>query len=367
MNKNPMNPQLFGLKNSNRNFNAVDSWGKNQFNSSFPASLACYMHSKDIPLRYLKINPDYSIEKTVISVDEVFGMDPLGLDAYYAFETKFTPYEGIVRGRLPRADLVTMRLHDDTATPLRALEIKLTVIPDSVSGLIGPSAYGPEIVLRPDSILYLALSIASSFAEKRDVLGDLISPFARSVHDWSNPNEMQLNLETVAQTLRTILQSTHTDQKPFLIQPVWATEGQSFVLEERCFDVFVWSDYALTHLFLDRMHENGRGVGRIGRPARAAIWLLKMLYDFAVTGTIDEEVRHTIAFDSQTDKAFSASSRITRPLLGEEYIDNLRIGRDEIKQIILGGGERYLRPERRFDAAVFTSPALFESMQTEED
>lgn len=37
---------LFGLKNSNRDFSSKDNWGKNQFNSSFPAALACYMGKK---------------------------------------------------------------------------------------------------------------------------------------------------------------------------------------------------------------------------------------------------------------------------------------------------------------------------------
>ncbi|WP_242026087.1 HindVP family restriction endonuclease [Anabaena sp. FACHB-1391] len=33
---------LFGLTHSNRDFSQRESWGKNQFNNSFPASLACY-------------------------------------------------------------------------------------------------------------------------------------------------------------------------------------------------------------------------------------------------------------------------------------------------------------------------------------
>jgi hypothetical protein len=36
-----------------------------------------------------------------------------------------------------------------------------------------------------------------------------------------------------------------------------------------------------------------------------------------------------------------------------------RIHKDEIKHIILGGGQNLLSPERRFDAIVFNSPELF--------
>lgn len=39
-------PRLFGLDKTNRDFSKKTSWGKNQFNSSFPASLCCYLASK---------------------------------------------------------------------------------------------------------------------------------------------------------------------------------------------------------------------------------------------------------------------------------------------------------------------------------
>ena len=34
-----LKPNLFGLNNTNRDFSLKETWGKNQFNSSFPASL----------------------------------------------------------------------------------------------------------------------------------------------------------------------------------------------------------------------------------------------------------------------------------------------------------------------------------------
>jgi hypothetical protein len=49
-----MQPSLFGIQNSNRDFTKADGWSKNNFNSAFPASLCCYMAS-------LKINPVYLV------------------------------------------------------------------------------------------------------------------------------------------------------------------------------------------------------------------------------------------------------------------------------------------------------------------
>jgi hypothetical protein len=48
MSEQNIKPSLFGIKYSNRNFEQKDSWGKNQFNSSFPVALTSYMGHKNI-------------------------------------------------------------------------------------------------------------------------------------------------------------------------------------------------------------------------------------------------------------------------------------------------------------------------------
>jgi hypothetical protein len=52
---------LFGLMHSNRDFSHRESWGKNQFNNSFPASLACYMSYIGLKLIYLKLDEELKI------------------------------------------------------------------------------------------------------------------------------------------------------------------------------------------------------------------------------------------------------------------------------------------------------------------
>ena len=45
---------LFGIEHSNRSRD--DHWGKNCFNSSFPAATANYMLENDIPAIYIKLD-----------------------------------------------------------------------------------------------------------------------------------------------------------------------------------------------------------------------------------------------------------------------------------------------------------------------
>jgi len=42
-----------------------------------------------------------------------------------------------------------------------------------------------------------------------------------------------------------------------------------------------------------------------------------------------------------------------------DFLTEPRIQKSEIKEIILGGGQNLLSPERRFDAIVYNSPTLF--------
>ncbi len=70
-------PGLFGLDRyrSNRDFSKEASWGKNKFNSSFPAALACYMASKNLEPVYLTLDSSYKITHEKIKVSNIFGID----------------------------------------------------------------------------------------------------------------------------------------------------------------------------------------------------------------------------------------------------------------------------------------------------
>ena len=65
-------PSLFGLKNSNRDFSLKKDWGKNQFNSSFPASLSCYLYSQEYKANYLSINNGLFMSSWYLSFEKSY-------------------------------------------------------------------------------------------------------------------------------------------------------------------------------------------------------------------------------------------------------------------------------------------------------
>lgn len=351
------NPGLFGLKYSNRDFTQKEAWGKNQFNSSFPTSLCAYLFSKNLDNIYLKLDQNLQVIQARISTENLYQINPNSDDIFYAFETPFTPYQQFLIGNLPRVDLVIQ--DRKTGTCLQALEIKLTALPDYTTCELPENQYGCEIVVRPDTIVYLACSIVESFKQNMEDLTNLIDDNFHTIIDWTEPQNVIPYLPNMINFIDKISLKLLSMEKPFLMQPIWKTEGKSSKLADHCLDVFIWSNLAFTRLFLN-LTKNEVNIKSISRQIRTLIWLVKMIYDFTFSGQINSrKIIDELSYNTKNDKAFAVSGKITHPYLKSSILEKPRIKQSQIKEIILGGGQNLLSPERRFDAIIYNSPSLF--------
>jgi hypothetical protein len=347
----PLQPSLFGLNNSNRDFTRRETWGKNQFNSSFPAALCCYLASKNIASNYLAIT-DGTLTPSEIAIKDVFGINPLDEDTYFAFESQHTPYQKYVVGSLPRTDLVIQK--ESTGECLAGLEVKLTALPDNTTCDSGEHLYGSEIVVRPDTIVYLACSIAGSLSEK---LSDLLPSI--EISDWSDAALVLPKIEQIIDAILRLSINLGQDQTPFLLQPIWKTIGKSPELADNCLDMFVWSDAGFSNFISKVAKSNSLSTG-ITRQTRAAIWLYKMLSDIKNDSKFNHAlIIDKLSYNTKNDKAFASAGNVTNKYMTCPRLLNPVIKKTEIKEIILGGGQNLLSPERRFDAILFNSPDLF--------
>lgn len=347
------NPRLFGISHSNRNFNLPDAWGKNNFNSSFPAALVAYLYSKNLKCVYIKTDTENDTFHDYISADDLFGIAPTDDNAFYAFESVYSQYQPFYIGSTPRIDLVIQ--DRATGTCLKGLEVKLTALPDNSTCDSSESQYSCEIVIRPDTISYLACSIAKEYVSNRKELQDILGDYSNI--DWDDEAEILSQYDKFVDSIDDLIRYHCFYQEPLVLQPVWKTEGKSPTLADNCLDVFVWTNLSLIHLFTD--FEN-TSIRRIGRTERTLVWLVKMLWDFTLSGQFDADaVIDQLSFNTKNDKAFAVNGRITHPLLKGAELTKPRIQKNEIKNIILGGGQNLLSPERRFDAIIYNSPDLF--------
>lgn len=344
-------PRLFGLDKTNRDFSKKTSWGKNQFNSSFPASLCCYLASKNIDANYLAIkNAEFT--PTTINIDKIFGLSSKSPDLYFAFESQYTPFQKYVIGALPRTDVVIQK--ESTGECISGLEVKLTALPDNTTCTLNDNLYGSEIVVRPDTIVYLACALILSTGNKLKLYFKDIE-----IKDWSNAKEVLPKIKPIIDTIEKLSLVAEQKQTPFLLQPVWKTIGKSPVLADQCLDIFVWSDAGFAN-FISKISNKNPDANNITRQTRTAIWLYKMLNDFCQKGKFDhEEIIDNLSYNTKNDKAFSSAGNTTNSYMSCQRLETPIISKAEIKNIILGGGQNLLSPERRFDAIIFNSPALF--------
>lgn len=353
-------PALFGIKNSNRDFSRKDSWSKNKFNSSFPAALIAYMGSKNIKCVYLKLSSSGKVIKDYISAQELFQTDPLGDDLYYWFETEFTPFKQYSIGTPPRVDLM---LSNRAKTKIYSgYEVKLTTLPDESTCNLNEDQYGSELVVRMPSIQFLACSISSIYNGKFDGLKKYFGKNGfGNVSSYMEAAQVNPRLGDIYKRLNDLIYDNIALQKPIMIQPIWKTLGKSARLADDCLDVFVWSDFAFTRLFMNDIDLQPKDLTQsVNRPTRALIQLFFMLNEVSMKGCFHaNDILQKLTYTKKNDKAFSVPGRKTNEIMKCVELHHPRIKKSEIKNIILGDGRNYLSPERRFDAALVSSNEIF--------
>lgn len=352
-----LNPALYGIKHSNRNFKERIYWGKNQFNSSFPVALCCYMRDKLVNAVGINLTRDLNTKIQEVPMDAVFGTRLPNDEIYFRFESAFTPFQNFVADSLEKIDVVICDAH--TKQEIRPLEIKLTTLPDDGTSDFPEDKYGAEIVVRSPTMRYAALSMADSNRGSLLQIRKIFEPACKFVDSWENVAEMKSRQRDIFKALKCFLAEFCETQKPLLVQPIWKTVGKSPELADNCLDVYVWTDFALMRLILDSLDEDEPK--KISRPQRAALRIARFLYEVSKDSFVYQKpIYDGMTYDTLNDKEFAVSGRKTNPYMFCGRLLNPAVRKNEIKNIVLGGGQKYLSPERRFDSILFFSKGIFD-------
>lgn len=345
----PKAPQLFGLDGrTNRNFGEMTSWGKNQFNSSFPAALMCFMHSLGLHANYVSRMSE-GTQVCEVPFTDLLKIDLSSPECFFAFEVPFDAFASRVSGSLPRTDLVLARRLQTSTKQLTPLEVKFTVVPDSVTASSGADSQGPELVVRPDTILYTALLLD---ADNHGALKAWAESSSLRDTAWSDRDAARSALPQTLRELEDLRSDTSLSESPTILQPIWKTIGTSAMLADQCLDIFFWSSMALLSLLVANA-ANARGGNTINRSQRSVIWIHQCLVALGLERPVDfGRVVSDCSYSVRNDKAFASSGSVIGPYLRSKSLEVPRIKAAQLDQLILNGGAEYLSPERRFDASV---------------
>lgn len=352
-------PSLYGIKNSTRNFEDKFCWGKNQFNSSFPVALCCYMRDK----KYGSVLISQNGLKTKVSetsFDNIFGTTLPNDKLKFCFEATFDPYGAFVEDQMEVIDLVIK--NNSSGKFIRPLEIKLTTLPDDATSDLSEDKYGSEIVVRSPTMRYMALGLAQtcSSADRRKIK-NIFHDACKDIRDWENKAEMLSKREVIFDAMNKFLLAFQKRQKPMLLQPVWKTIGKSPTLADNCLDVFAWTDVALARFIYDIAIKALKNKNKITRQQRSLLRFARFMYEFAKSGKVFQApIYDGMTFNTLNDKEFSIGGTQTNKRMKCDRLVRPKVRKDEIKNIVLGGGQKYLSPERRFDAILYFSTDLFD-------
>ena len=342
--------KLFGLKGKeNTNRNPEEYWGKNQFNSSFPAALCLWMESNGSTFVYATYNngEHFLNEQTF---EMLWGQS--GENTNFLFEDSFTPYSRYTIAPPGRVDLVTKNISGDYS---RALEVKLTVIPDNTTCDLSEDKWGFELVIRPNSIKHAILGLYNNTEgnpKVMDSIRDATSQLCLTIN-WNSASDVHRRFGEIHDAAKKIREVLAPFQSPLILNAVWKTIGQSPIIAKDAFDVFVWSNLALCSVAIDQ------SVARADRQAltrqqRTVARFVRSFNELCTQRRANlEQIFTEMAYELQTDKEFALSGRDTHLIFCHERLRKPSVGVEALAEIIQDNGQKELRPERRLDASIF--------------
>lgn len=313
------------------------------------------MRDKKLPAVFIKHGKKSNTTLSEISFDDFWQTTLPNDQLFFSFEYRFTPYADMTVDDIQPIDLVVSE--NSSKCLLAPVEIKLTTIPDNTTANKNDAEYGSELVIRSPTMRYAAMGMGRSCIKFMSQIRDLFSPSCAKIRDWDNLVEVAKHKDKIIAALDTFLNTYSKHEKPLMMQPIWKTKGKKPILAENCLDIFVWSDFALCRLLLDS--GNG-GDEKISRPQRAALRLARFLYELSTRGKVFQKpIYDGMTFDNLNDKEFAVSGMKTNPHMCCDRLTKPIITKDQIREIILGGGQKFLSPERRFDAIIYYSREIF--------
>jgi len=353
-------PSLFGIERSNRDFSDPYYWGKNQFNSSFPVALACYMRACSIPMVYVSYRDELGTTISEMDVSDVFGSNRPNSELYFAFESRYDPFLNHVFDDLPPIDLVVCE--GVCENKIRPLEIKLTTLPDNTTESFDQDKYGSELVIRSATTRYMALSMVRSLQKNLSQVREIFEPAMAKVRNWDSKPEMLQLAPRVLDALKVFLNEFKDLQTPLLMQPIWKTIGKTPVLADNCLDIFVWSDYALTHLFLD-FALNSLNHEDISNKLGVVLRISRFIYEASLNKLVYQApIFDGMLYDYENGKETTFSTASLTQYMTCERLICPSITKNEIRKIVLGGGHKFFTPKHEFYEVISFSNELFESV-----
>ena len=337
--------EFYGIRNTN--LGQRELFSREMFPRSLAVALVNYMGDKRIPLNYVTTGRDRICRVSELGVREIFdgeGTDGLRFD----FGTVNDPWEDLAEN-VPSSELV---VRNRLGVPICCLDLKTSVVPDAATKGLPEHRMGPEITVKTDSLKSCALSMASSLVSRSEEALEILEKGIPFDVDWSDWSEASMHLDDIVCNLDVLESEMHELQRPAMIQAIWKTEADGPFMTDNALDAFVWSDFAITRLFLD----SGKGVkgDRPTRPQRCAVRLYLIIISIlrGENPDLDSIVSDT-DYGLGGSKEFMVNGKTTNRVMFCKRLVEPKISALETTFLMSYGSEHMFVPERSLEMSVY--------------
>lgn len=338
---------FYGIRNCN--LGRKEMFSREMFPRSLSVALANYMDDRSIPLNLVHSDMGRNCVVSGIRTHEMYGCSPLEMSVMrFDFDSTYDPWTELAIG-VPESELV---LRDDFGRPRCCLDLKTSVIPDASTRDLPLELHGPEISLDTSELQGIALSMASSLLDDRERALEILMKGIPDDVDWSDWDDAVHHVDDVVCNLDILETQMVGCQRPRMLQAVWRTESDGPFMTDDAMDVFVWTDHALTRLFLDggRRYSDNRPT----RPLRSAVRLFLIIISI-----LEGEKPRLASIADDTDyglggrKELMVNGKATNRLMRCNRLVHPAVSALDSTFLISTGAERMFMPERSLEMSMY--------------
>lgn len=101
----------------------------------------------------------------------------------------------------------------------------------------------------------------------------MLNTIGEEIRDWGEIRQVAPHYEAIKRAVLSVSSDMVDKQVPLIMQPIWKTDRRLMDLDEKCLDVFVWSNLSVIQMAL----RESSSEDDISRNQRTIIWLYSML------------------------------------------------------------------------------------------
>lgn len=338
-------PKFYGLGSCN--LQPHEQWDRENFPRTFSVALCNYLGDSGEGVNLVSYRHG-ACKVENLPVCRVYGTGKSPSELSFDFDSVFEPHLELASG-VPESDLV---IRNGTGSPIGRLDMQASVIPDASTKGLPPELSGPEVTFRTRNLKNLALSMAFSLMCERERALDILDDIQHVTGDWGDWGQVSNATDDILRVLDRLESELSDRQSPCMLQSVWRSEEDGPLLADDAMDVFVWTDYALSRLFLDSTRRSSDGSPT--RPIRCAVRLYRVLEGILSGGHPDlDMLMLETQYGIQGNRELMVNGKATNRYMACDRLTRPAVGSNEMPMLASKGFESMIVPERRLDSSVY--------------